>query len=138
MDILKEFKNVKKTNEALTKLGKKLCAEYIKSDKVIVVPGFSEEAVWIRIHLCGWDLTIMQPDRSDIISGVLNLTVSPDGPNKTLDIYNAALTIYPLLSEIQKIVSATTPIAEADKITVKKAKKTIASKTVSKTKKSKK
>ena len=120
MDILEKFKNVKRTNEALKELGRNIATEYIKVPEVSIFPGFNEEAVWIRFHLCGWDLSIAHVDRADTISGKINLTVSPDGQYKTLEIYNAALMLYPLLNEVQKVVSATATVAEADKVSIKK------------------
>ena len=125
MNIINDFQETPRTQEALTNFGKQIIAEILKNAEGFGVGvGFNDEAKWVQIQKAGWAFTIAYLDKQQVLSSNLQLNISPDGLSKSIDIYNAALELYPLIIEIQKLSEQTMKsVASVDSVKVKKSKK---------------
>lgn len=104
MNIKEEIKNINKDQAALRELGIKIIKEFlvnIKADDIGIAASFTNNNKSIRFQFVGWDIIVVYFEQEDKMAVSLNLFVSPDGTNKSIDIYNAALALHPLLLKLQ-------------------------------------
>ena len=125
MNIINDFQETPRAQEALTNFGKQIIAEILKNAEGFGVGvGLNDEGKWCQIQKAGWAFTIAYLDKQQVLSSNLQLNISPDGLSKSIDIYNAALEFYPLIIEIQKLSEQTMKsVASVDSVKVKKPKK---------------